>query len=116
MINILYEFTYLPFSVGYFGCQCCPFVTWFQWPSIILTVLTGLLLFLYGVDVQTALLVMVPTVLFTVPIIRSQIVSRLIMTVALAFKIFRKFLAQSKQRLMRERFGWTGNYFQVNLI
>ncbi|MEC8678071.1 MAG: acyl-CoA dehydrogenase, partial [Candidatus Margulisiibacteriota bacterium] len=91
MTNILYEFTYLPLSWQIVSiASIALFVTWFQWPSIILTAVAGLLIWLYGVDAQTAVLVLGPLVLFTVPVVRSQIISRLIMTVAIAFKIFPK--------------------------
>ena len=70
MINTLYEFTYLPLSWQVASiASVVLLITWFQWPSIILTILTGGLLWLYGVDAQIALFVMVPTVLLTVPLL-----------------------------------------------
>ena len=53
MINTLYEFTYLPLSWQVASiASVVLLITWFQWPSIILTILTGGLLWLYGVDAQ----------------------------------------------------------------
>ena len=91
MLEILYEFTYLPlnFQVA-IATAILLLVVWFKLPSIILSLCILLGLWLYMVELPTFIYVGVGLALFTLPFIRAQLVSRLIMNLAIKFKVFPK--------------------------
>ena len=91
MLNILYEFTYLPlnFQVA-IATAILLLVVWFKLPSVILSLCVLLGLWLYMVELPIFVYVGIGLALFTLPFIRAQLVSRLIMNLAIKFKVFPK--------------------------
>ena len=91
MIDVLYEFLYLPLSWQISAAVgLLLVVSWLKLPSVILTLATFYGCWLYEVDPVITGSVMAVLVLLTVPLVRQYTVSLVIMTLANKFGIFPK--------------------------
>ena len=91
MIDILYEFLYLPLSWQISAAVGLLFlVSWLKLPSIIITLAIGYACWLYEVDPVITGTVLAVLVVLTVPFVRQYTVSYLIMTLANKFGVFPK--------------------------
>ena len=91
MINIIYEFPFLPlnFQIALLAAIVI-IVAWFKLPSYIISAVILFGLVAYEVDPVQIAGIGIVLAFFTLPLLRSQTLSRFIMTMANKFKIFPK--------------------------
>ena len=91
MLDVLYEITFLPLSYQWgIGLSILFVSIWFQLPSLIPAIVLLGFLWLYDIDPLIILGLSIVLSLITIPIIRSQSLSRIILYAAQKLKIFPK--------------------------
>jgi len=91
MIDLLYDVIYWPLSWHvYLALGCLLVVSLCRLPSSMITVLVGVGMWIYSVDVAIMSVVLAILILGTVPVLRQYVLSTPIMLLAIKFRIFPK--------------------------